>query len=750
MVAIGCLVGLTVTAAHADCTATTSSGTMDAEVAAVWCPSSWNTYWNALHLDEESEWTDFKASGSGQCWQNNLDVRMMNAAAILDMITNARKTTSLNLAKFDWLWDHVALHSDSGYDTTCENGSAIATNDAGATSIHLGFWKKSVGYRGAVLVHEAVHDWSSHVGDDECYAKGSCDDEFGKSNANTWTVVYYDHAVASYKLRPASTELLPVNFGNDMCGYMPLLSPFEREDMRAKMEKKLNESFATPPPYSQWPVTEGKRGSEPGWDYGGNNFEVDHFLGTRWGCTKVCDPNDYVWPNGNKACDESHQPGNQQVNQSNKAKCVAANALIAAGVTPAQRQQAAQQLKNTTQSCVPGYSDAYLDQYCANLTGTSSTVPQLESKWDLDDEPSFDSGQALAACERSFCDVKFKPAWIAQARSACYEWNDDIGCVRAVCGDLTTLGLQYGNTSQEYFDAVNCRRNYFEHGGNANAYYTSEESGRCELQYVACVNAKERDAWLLAKQNGTCNLVPPQGSLPWSGNYQLQAISNIANAEDYNSFQNAYPNTDISQCVLQKQLCETVEKTVSKWGHKLVAEGYQVAPTVQLQIDLPNPPPFERLSTAGHQQIRELCAVVAGKASSAITPDQAGKMLRATPQASFILADLLGRNTYFAALGASGREAVFGRDAVRSGTRASMCATCATTPAQETIIRELAAGKIVRERAESATIARVLRRAQKMLSQEERFGYAKRLTAATSSAEINDILDAIGKRVGIR
>jgi hypothetical protein len=733
--------------ARADCTATVISGTMDGEVAKVWCPSSWDTYWNALYLSEESEWADLTESGSNHCRKDNLVVRMINSAVILDMITAAHKTTSLNLARFDWLWDHVEPHSSSGYDTTCEN--KIATNDAGATSIHLGFWTKSVAYRGAVLVHEAVHDWSSHIDDDECDNGGSCDDAFGNSNANTWTVIYYDHAIDSYRLRPSSTELLAVNFGNDVCGFMPLLSEFERSDVLQKSLNKLTGGFAEKPPQSQWPVTVGTRASDPDWDYGGINYEADHFFSARWGCTKVCDPADYVWPNGKKACNEEYQPGNLQVNQWNKAKCVAANDIVAGGVTPAERQKAAQTFNASKKSCVPGYSDAYLHQYCSTLTSSSSTVGQLDSEWQLDDEPGFDSEQALAACERSFCDANFSPAWKATARAACYEWDDSIGCVDALCGDLTALAKTYGTTSQEYFNAVNCRRNYVEYNGSEYAYYTDPESvGPCENQYISCVNSKLHDAWVVAKQNGTCNLVP--ASWQWAGNYQLKAISDLPNASDYNSYKNTYPTVDISECVMVRQLCEVLQNNISKWGAKLVAEGYQVAPAIQEKLDRPNPPPYERLATDAHQQVRDLAAIASGKVKSDISADRALKMLTTTPQAAFILADLLGTDTYFAALGAKGRESVFGSTVVRNARKASLCMTCAKTPAQEAILRQLAADKIVRERAESPATKTMLRRAATLLSQEERFTYMKRLAAATTGAQVNDVLNAIDAQVKAR
>lgn len=732
--------------ARADCTATVVGGTMDGEVVTGWCPSRWDTYWNALYLSEESEWEDLTGSGSEHCSENNLVVRMINSAVILDIITAAHNTTSINEAKFDWLWAHVTLHSSSGYDTTCESGSAIATNDAGATSIHLGFWTKSVAYRGAVLVHEAVHDWSSHVDDDDCDNGGSCDDAFGNSNANTWTVIYYDHAIDAYRLRPSSSELLAVNFGNDICGFMPVLSEFERSDVLQKSISKLTGGFAEKPPKSQWPVTANTRASDPDWDYGGTNYEADHFFSARWGCTKICDPADYTWPKGKKACNEEYQPGNLQVNQWNKAKCVAANDVVAGGVTPAERQQAAQTFNASKKSCVPGYSDDYLHQYCSTITSSSSNVSQLDSKWQLDDEPGFDSEEALAACERSFCDAKFSSSWKATARASCYEWDDPIGCVDALCGDLTALGKAFGKTSQEYFNAVNCRRNYVEYNGSEHAYYTDPETiDHCENQYITCVNSKLHDAWLAAKENGTCNLVPT--SAQWAGNYQLQAISDLSKATDYNSYKNTHPAVDISECVMQKELCEVLEDTISRWGAKLISEGYQVAPAVQEKLDRPDPPPYERLASAAHQRVRELAAIASGSVKSDISADRALKMLTRTPQASFIFADLLGMDTYFAALGAKGREAVFGRDAVRRGRTAALCMACAKTPAQEAILRQLAADKIVRERAESPATMTMLRRAARLLSQEERFTYVKRLAAATTAAQVNDVLNAIGAQV---
>jgi hypothetical protein len=742
-------VGFATTRTRADCTATVIGGTMDGEVAKQWCPWNWDTYWNALYLSEESEWADLTESGANHCGENNLVVRMINSAVILDMITAAHNTTSLNLVKYNWLWDHVEPHSSSGYDTTCEE-DRISSHDGGATEIHLGFWTKFVAYRGAVLVHEAVHDWSDHIDDDECDPPNtSCDDVFGNSNANTWTVIYYDHAIDSYRLRPSSTELLAVNFGNDICGFMPLLSTFERSDVLEKMRNKLMYSFAQKPPQSQWPVTSGKRASDPEWNYGDINYEADHFFSARWGCTKVCDPTDYVWPNGNKACNQEYQPGNLEVNQWNKAKCVAANDVVAGGVTPAERQKAAQTFALSKKMCVPGYSDAYLHQYCSTLTGTSSTVPQLDSKWQLDDQPGFDSEQALAACERSFCDAKFNPSWKAAARAACYEWDDSIGCVDALCGDLTALANAYGKTSQEYFNAVNCRRNYVEYNGSEHAYYTDPESvGYCESKYISCVNSKLHDAWLVAKQNGTCNLVP--ASAQWEGNYQLKALSDLPNATDYNLYKNAHPTVDINECVMAKKICEILQSVIGKRSATLVAEGYKVYPAIQEKLDRPNPPPYERLANEAQQQVLELAAIASGHVKSAISADSALKMLTTTPQASFILADLLGTDTYLAALGAKGRQSVFGSTAVRNARTASLCMTCAKTPAQEAILRQLAADKIVRERAESPATKTMLRRAATLLSQEERFTYMKRLSAATTSAQVNDVLNAIDAQVKAR
>jgi hypothetical protein len=726
--------------------------TQDDEMTERWCHSqqSIDAYWGALNLGDGDGSNWFNAAEGNSCNPNTHFSRVMNAAYIMDFVYYSLLSPTLgqNQYAFYWLVNHVSPHSANGYLVGCNydptvNIHTVASNPSGGDDptnlFFMFFWKLTANDRASTLVHEAVHDWIGHVAPELCGNKcgASCDVSFGPSNAQTWDVTYLDHSVSAYRRADGSDQLAVAHLGDllgtgaEVCGYIPVLSPEARQSAVDRMNWKFTSCFAAPvtapPPTSYFSLA-----SDPFWEYGNYEYGYDKAVGARWSCAEIC--NAAEW--GSK-CDPAAQPGNAAVNSFNQALCNEENGQLHAGVTPQQRYALVSDFNQRKQGCVPGYSDSYLTGYCGGVSSSAVNVAGLEAAWNLADQPGvFDSGEAMLDCVKSYCQGQYSAQWATNARTACYEWDDSLGCLDAICGSLDQLTTDYGATSQEYFTSVQCRRHFIDHAGDASEYFDAQQNqAHCDRVSTDCRNADARADWLTAKGLGQCSLYSAVAAT--GGTYDLGAIASIKNYPSYGRFASAHASVSLDQCVAVQQACEATEAML----HKILAEMLAVTRVlygIERLRDLPDPPPYD-IQSEVFQNVRELARIAsaAPDPASGFTPEQAIERLRHVPEANQALSIALGQQLYFAVLGAdSARESVFGAAKIHAFEGATRPPDPLETGAQTALVQQLDAGKATRERVTSAAAMTLYSQAPGT-NMDAFFVYLNALQIATSLDEVD-------------
>lgn len=736
---------------------------MDDVIIQYWCGSNAqanaNHYWNSLQLGETGDyWGDLAAGEGGvNCGNPNTHlIRLYNGAAAMDAVYAHMDNTTLNQSwRYNWLVDLVHPYSGAGYKATCDCCGIVASNPTpfGATKLHyVFFWQRSAPGRASTLIHEAVHDFEGHLDDDECAAGGSCDTKFGDSNAQTWQIIYLDHAIGTY-WKASDGELDVINYGDDVCGYRPFLTEEVRYNAIWLANTKFDNNFhetGSPRPSGLGYVAQ----TGPLWKYGGWEYASDKNLGARWKCESVCDPADYL-PGGAAACNEEYQSGNYLVNSGNHQRCLAANAGVAAGVTPSERVQLVNQFNSGKQKCIPGVSSEYLFEYCEDRYTEAANVAELEASWDIPDQPGyFDSGAALMACTRTYCESVFTETWVQPAREACYEWSDaEYGCMDAVCGSLDELGSDPGEESLPYFGAVQCRRHFIDNDGNAYGYFDHQSADdKCERNYIACRNAAAHQDWLDGKALGECNLTLtfPGAGLGPSGiaNYDVFA-SSIVGTVSLGTFKDFTTAALVDDCMAGKQLCEKLRELAARVSADFIAVS-DVPARIQLLADLPDPPPYESYANAVDDNMLGVAAVAASpaEATESFSQYDAARKLGETPEMLHSMSKALGKPTFFAVFGTQDLAPVFGASTVaaygdQSGL-AEIVALDSDTAAQTAALAPLADARLTRERVESVETAMLVAQAFNNLGETNFYEFIQSVNAATTHADLEFVLDELG------
>ena len=740
---------------------------MDDVMIAHWCGAdaavNAQHYWDSLQLGEEGEYWNNQAALEGglNCSNPNTHlIRLYNAAAAIDATyANLTNQTLPHQASFalNWLAYFVHPRSQDGYTATCTccgsppctQCTKRATNPSSSgspTQLHYAFfWNLQAPVRGSTLVHEATHEDVHHLSDDACAAGGSCDDKYGNYNAQTVQMNFLDRAIRAYQKNPSTGELRVANYGEERCGYLPFMSPAARVQASDTIRTKLDLHFETggtfgPPGMTFYASTEDL------WDYDGNTWLVDTWENAFWRCDNLCQPGDYL-PGGKHACNEDYQVGNAAINQVNYAACTTAQSSIQAGVTPSQWAQAQQAFFIANKDCIPGVSDAYLKQYCGGLSAGASNVGQIEAGWELPDQPGyFDSGEALTSCVRTYCDQKFSPTWINQARAACYEWDDPgYGCLDELCGDLETLKASKGASSLEYFLGVQCRRHYIENDGNSFAYFTEqEEDDSCIRRFVDCKNRKAFDTWVAARAAGTCSLASP-GTTGWTasseGRYQIAAARVVGSLSDWAAYQGMFESAKIDDCMALLNMCESSRELLAKISAEVVA-GSSRPYNISTLLDKPNPSPWARYRSPVEANMRGLALLaVSSSTGGPFTAREAAHRLASSPEMQHALSLALGKENFFAGFGTRDLEPIFGTEALTRYASAAVTIEASAEAKVKEALTRLADFKKTRERCESKATADLLSAAAAKLTQAQLFGLVKSLANASSAAELEAALD---------
>lgn len=743
-----------------------STDSMDQEIANAWCAGSdlmvehYSYYWYKLQLDGNGSFWNEQAAldGGQQCSSDSYIIRLMNGAYMLDQVMHHSANSVFEQTVYDWL-GYVSDDGD-GYtmdicdddDPTAVATDVVATNpSSGRTLLHYPFFGwYSASQRASTLYHEAIHQHgSSHLDDDQCTAGGSCDDAYGNGNAQTGSIRFLEFAIDTYRRvhtidEPgADGELMVANLGNDQCGYVPLLSPFERSGAlslaRFKFFNHFNVTWSAD--YLPWVLQDVSY--DPYYDYGGITYASDVYRGTRWDCSQVCNPADFQ-PGGREYCDPTFRAANTQVNQYNVAQCEAANNQLLPGVTPSQRQAIATSFQASKHACVPGVDQSYVDALCQTLSSQADTTEELANLWNLPDQPgAFNSGLALAQCMMKYCDQVFDPAWVEPAEAACYEWDDPRGCFVEQCGEL----VESNPYSRAQHQQAECRRSIIQsHVPSSGIPPTSGSHTVCGISYQDCVDEIVYQDWSAARQAGECNMVASptgQSSLP---GYQDGALDGMLQAGSYREFMNRTPGFYYDTCVGGFVLCTGTQGVITDAMLAAVVEKHIDNPW-QRRVEDPKPPPYnkgDRLTVRGFQ---ELAAFVVNERQDRLERKAGLKEILATAEDQLVLARHFGYDNYFALLGSKDREGVFGPAVVEryAQMEPQLELGVATSAAQREAFSTLAKGAALRARVESAGTKQLMADAVRVLSPSTMFEFSKKVGNASSVDEINAALNELSE-----
>ncbi len=589
-----------------------------------------------------------------------------------------------------WLTQYVDFYiSEEGYDWEClgdddepggADGFLFASNpssNSACTFYFPWFWNKTVMDRASTVVHEATHEFSGHVDDDACSNGASCDSSFMAANSQTFQILFDAQSVDAYQREAGSRELKVVNFGADVCGYLPLLPDGQRFAQVAVMQSKLNNCFESTPAQSAWP-TAAFIDEVSGTIYdivarpngvAGTAYRIDMTNQSRWPCGKVCNTADFTWnangTGGPRACNEQWQPGNAQVNADNRQHCRDLNAQVNAGVTPAERSSLLAQAANTMRPCIPGVSEQYIAHVCDQVMIGADHVDDIENAWPLADNIGYgyDAEEAIRGCQTRFCRTQPIDAWNGEAFDACFEWDDPAGCMPLACGDLEAIADSKGRDSFEYLNALVCRAS--ELGRNIDAL--EAEAPICDRVFDECwIRENYLPLWQAQLAGGEC----------WSEGVQnlgdplaigrRLAVGTI----DANRYVVSDQGVGLlrSECAMQKQECDALQASLAALHAKIARMNAGGRPAWRVP---PLPDPWERLDG---RYDREVLVEAAALGEQIMQPigfadvplSRNGRLLRLVnrPEARVALAELVGQDLYLSTGGARFAAGTFAPDRI--------------------------------------------------------------------------------------
>ncbi len=675
----------------------------DVWMSSVWCgsvvdgqlvvqpnaPVVFNSVVDAMGLAQNwsSQWAQLMGD-VGSCDPESWSARLMNAAYFCDYLgTNRNQTTFAHTASpgvvlpgtstpvIYWLSEYVKYYTrPHGWRPMCiavgdaagtADGHVYAANPENDDPLKLyfpWFWNLTAVDRASTLVHEASHEFSGHLPNNSCANVRSCDDVFGNMNAQTLTLFFNAQTLDAYRRAEGSTELELVNYGNGVCGYVPLVPDAQRFALVISMELRLENTFKYPPAESEWPPsafvdsvggTSLDLGDTPG-GLAGLAYRIDLVNGARWPCGAVCTATDYDFATGGtRACNEQYQPGNAAINVHNRELCRSLNAEVGTGVTPKQHAELKKRLIMESQNCLSGVSDTYVAQVCAQLSTQATRVEDIETAWPIPDQGfSFDASKAIRACQASYCTQRRDASWDTAATAACFDWDDPYGCLALTCGDRTALASAHGKSSYEYFESVVCRGSAL---GRQFAGLTDGDD-QCAARYDECV-IRERylPAWIAQQAGGTCWL-RATGTSP-SRDPLFRTVRDAVGTVSVENFLalDRDSNLATSRCLMESVACQAEVAALEAALAKLIHDEASTRPVWKTPV---LPDSWERLRGRFDRDVRsELERLGADLLNPAVSTGPLIKNARlsalaTSPEAMVAIAELVGHDTYLRAGGA--------------------------------------------------------------------------------------------------
>ena len=373
-------------------------------------------------------------------------------------------------------WDWLRPLEDDGYEPKCSNDrpGLNATHFSGgfgellSTNLTVKWaYRMALAPRSSTLIHEATHAYEGHIDDGECPNEFSCDDSYGRNNANTNQINYMEELLRTYDVEPIQTGLeafVLVNdqdiqrrvtsfvdtSGNNMCQFIPLVDDTNRTRLISEADRRLRKNFRDLAPVFPY--------STPA--------DVDSRHNVPWQCDH-CDRGEYTYNidtwGQNRACNETVNSANIERNRHNRQVCDDFNTRILHAPGRQHYSTAVNWRNSELDFCASGGNHTDLRRYCASEQASAGHVRDIDERGFFT-EFGFNDG---VRCVREWCQTNFNDSWIAHSEDRNY--SDPLGCVDAICADDAT-----------------CRHRFLRYRGDPR-FYGQFGVGRCANQYLSCI-----------------------------------------------------------------------------------------------------------------------------------------------------------------------------------------------------------------------------------------------------------------------
>lgn len=450
----------------------------DLKYLAMWQSESavFDDLWGGLRSDAD-DWDD----GWGWGDRTNLNrmlPRLINGAQLIWLLQQYSKNPGFGLGRpvtdapdnlpLDgrW-WDFMAEFAEDEWEPGCSDEDANAKHftlpfdEFNTLQLNGAYGIRTIS-RASSMIHEIVHQDVGHLFiESSCNpSTPSCDDQFGKYNANTLHVNFLHDAMVAFQTQDVGGELLrtvSVDLTNDVCTWLPLFSANEI----ASANNRANEvaiRFETDA-YS-------------GWRSALTNEVLARQAEGTWAC-ESCDPNDMIWVFDNDLCDqtacnETMNAGNAVINNVNRTACVDYNTAVSMSTGPESVGIAKHFQTQQTKPCLPA-SEADARNYCNVEKLIAGNAKKIDECGWLD-PVSFPSISKVD-CVQEFCHDKYDmPGEVP---------SDFYDCLDYFCGEDSACGSgeDVGECS-DWFKTVK---------GDPDFYVAGCEWNKCKARKIECL-----------------------------------------------------------------------------------------------------------------------------------------------------------------------------------------------------------------------------------------------------------------------
>ncbi len=469
------------------------NATYDDGLTSQWC-GTFHSLWNGLHIDP-SDWDEgHGATNSGNGWHptcspNHFLTRLFNAGHLIQEVTDHAMPYGFNRwlddedddlsgADIDgnnrfrgnW-WSFVINHEPDEWVPGCGNGGTLATNVTGIDDyieLHkVSAYRNTALDRSSTIVHETAHEDVGHLDDEDCSAGGSCDDRFGRYNAQTMQIDYLYDAATTYQTQllgnasvRIATNYVDPDTGVRMCKYIPFFSDYERDNALSKANAKFDNNFQGSPLRALTKYDDAEAADlakNPVW-------ECDLCQVSQWSF----DPDQCV----QTACNELLAYSNVGVNSDNWLQCLDYNVdVITGGYSQEAIAQAA--ASHPYQACHVPQENAVRD-FCDAEKASANHVNDIDSCGWL--EGVYFPGFSKTICIQEFCHEQFE----ADGGVGWSTSGDPYGCLDAICAPD-------GESCNDDLPEAQCRQLFVAAHGHPAYYAASCTADGCQRGRALCL-----------------------------------------------------------------------------------------------------------------------------------------------------------------------------------------------------------------------------------------------------------------------